>query len=75
MAEDATMPRGAKGISGARAAGDESVPARAWSVPLALSEVSEAGRRIDLVADAQTRAAVATLAGLAGLPRLEAAST
>jgi len=41
-------------------------------VPLAVSEVSEAGRHLDLVADAQTRAAVATLAGLAGLPRLEA---
>src|SRR3954466_12315281 len=72
MAEDATMPRDARGARGARAAGDEAVPARAWNVPLAVSEVSEAGRHLDLVADAQTRAAVATLAGLAGLPRLEA---
>ena len=72
MAEDATMPRGARGTRGARAASDEGTPARAWSVPLAVSEVSEAGRHLDLVADAQTRAAVATLAGLAGLPRLEA---
>jgi uncharacterized metal-binding protein YceD (DUF177 family) len=41
-------------------------------VPLAVSAVSEAGRHLHLVADAQTRAAVATLAGLVGLPRLEA---
>jgi hypothetical protein len=66
------MPRGDRGTRGARAASDEGLPARAWSVPLAVSEVSEAGRHLDLVADAQTRAAVATLAGLAGLPRLEA---
>jgi hypothetical protein len=41
-------------------------------VPLAISDVSEAGRHFHLVADAQARAAVATLAGLAALPRLEA---
>jgi uncharacterized metal-binding protein YceD (DUF177 family) len=41
-------------------------------VPLAVSDVSEAGRHVDLVADAQARAAVAALAGLAALPRLEA---
>ena len=43
-----------------------------WSVPLALGEVSEAGRHLDLVADAPMRAAIAKLAGLAALPRLEA---
>ena len=59
------MPRGAKG--------EERVYRHvAWSVPLAISDVSEAGRHLDLVADAQARAAVATLAGLAALPRLEA---
>jgi uncharacterized metal-binding protein YceD (DUF177 family) len=72
MAEDATMPRGARDTRGARKAGDDGASARAWSVPLAVSEVSEAGRHLDLVADAQARAAVAKLAGLAGLPRLEA---
>jgi uncharacterized metal-binding protein YceD (DUF177 family) len=41
-------------------------------VPLAIGDVSEAGRHFDLVADAQARAAVATLVGLAALPRLEA---
>jgi uncharacterized metal-binding protein YceD (DUF177 family) len=72
MAEDATMPRDAGGTRGAKAASDEGVRARAWSVPLAVSAVSEAGRHLHLVADAQTRAAVATLAGLVGLLRLEA---
>lgn len=62
-AEEGSMPRGA---------GDKGVSARGWNVPLAISEVSEAGRHIDLVADAQARAAVAKLAGLAALPRLEA---
>jgi uncharacterized metal-binding protein YceD (DUF177 family) len=45
---------------------------RPWSVPLAVSEVPETGRHIDLAADAHTRAAIARLAGLAALPRLEA---
>ena len=43
-----------------------------WSVPLALSEVPEGGRHLDLVADQQTRAAVAEQAGLDALPRLQA---
>lgn len=43
-----------------------------WSVPLAVSEVPESGRHIDLVADERARAAVAELAGLAALPRLSA---
>jgi uncharacterized metal-binding protein YceD (DUF177 family) len=45
---------------------------RPWSVPLAVSEVPDTGRHIDLAADAQARAVVARLAGLAALPRLEA---
>jgi uncharacterized metal-binding protein YceD (DUF177 family) len=45
---------------------------RPWSVPLAVSEVPETGRHIDLTADAHARAAVAKLARLAALPRLEA---
>lgn len=61
------MPRGARG-----AKGEEGVSACGWSVPLAITDVSEAGRHLDLVANAQARAAVATLAGLAALPRLEA---
>ena len=45
---------------------------RPWSAPLAVSEVPETGRHIDLVADEGTHAAVAKLAGLADLPRLAA---
>ena len=43
-----------------------------WSVPLAVSDVPESGRHIDLVADEQARAAIARLAGLRDLPRLTA---
>jgi hypothetical protein len=46
--------------------------ARPWSVPVTIGDVPEAGRRLDLVADPQTRAAIAKLAGLAALPRLVA---
>ena len=45
---------------------------RPWSVPLAVSGVPDTGRHLDLAADAPTRAAIAKLAGLAALPRLEA---
>src|SRR5437870_9568933 len=45
---------------------------RPWRVPLALSDVPETGRHLDLAADAQARAAIAKLAGLAALPRLDA---
>jgi Large ribosomal RNA subunit accumulation protein YceD len=43
-----------------------------WSVPVALHEVPETGRSFVLVADEHTRAAIAKLAGLRALPRLEA---
>ena len=43
-----------------------------WSVPVKIEEVTEAGRHFDLVADAGTRAAVARVAGLRDLSRLEA---
>jgi hypothetical protein len=45
---------------------------RPWSVPVARHEVAETGRRFDLAADDRVRAAVARLAGLRALPRLEA---
>jgi len=41
-------------------------------VRLDQSDVPETGRHVDLVADAETRAAIAELAGVAGLPRLAA---
>ena len=43
-----------------------------WSVPVALHEVPETGRSFTLVADDRAREAVAKLAGLRSLPRLEA---
>ena len=45
---------------------------RPWSVPLALSDVPEIGRHLDLVADAPTRDAIARLANITALPRLSA---
>jgi Large ribosomal RNA subunit accumulation protein YceD len=50
----------------------ERVSSSPWSVPIAFGDVPETGRHLDLVADAQARAAIAELAGLAGLPRLDA---
>jgi hypothetical protein len=44
-----------------------------WQVAVAVEDVAETGAHFDLVADAQVRAAVARLAGLRDLPRLEAA--
>jgi uncharacterized metal-binding protein YceD (DUF177 family) len=43
-----------------------------WSAPVAVHEVPEPGRHVDLVADEGTRAAVAQAAGLRTLPRLDA---
>ncbi len=43
-----------------------------WQIPVAVEDVAETGVRFDLVADAQVRAAVARMAGLRDLPRLEA---
>jgi hypothetical protein len=44
-----------------------------WRVPVAVDDIPEAGRHFDLVADGDVRAAVARLAGVRDLPRLEAA--
>jgi hypothetical protein len=50
----------------------KSVPPH-WLVPVTVDEIpEEGGQRFDLVADAPTRAAVARIAGLRDLPRLEA---
>src|SRR5262249_19948551 len=45
---------------------------RPWSVPLAASDVPDGGRHLDLVAGEGVRAAIARLAGLDAVPRLEA---
>jgi hypothetical protein len=44
----------------------------AWHVPVSVADIPEAGQHFDLVADAPVRAAVARIAGLRDLPRLEA---
>jgi hypothetical protein len=43
-----------------------------WSVPIALHEVPETGRTVELIPEEHTRAAIARLAGLRSLPRLHA---
>lgn len=43
-----------------------------WSVPIRLDEVPESGLRRDLAADAAIRSALARVAGVDELPRLEA---
>jgi len=43
-----------------------------WSLPVAVADIPETGRWFDLVADAHRRAAIAKVAGVPGLPRLEA---
>lgn len=50
----------------------EGHPARPWHVPVAVADVAETGEHFDLIADADTRAGVARVAGLRDLPRLEA---
>jgi uncharacterized metal-binding protein YceD (DUF177 family) len=45
---------------------------RPWSVPVAVHDVPETGRRFDLLADEATRRDIAALAGLRALPRLSA---
>ena len=56
----------------AKAVPDKTAPDPFWSVPIAVDEIPETGRRVDLAADARTREAIAKAAGLAALPRLEA---
>jgi Large ribosomal RNA subunit accumulation protein YceD len=43
-----------------------------WSAPVALHQVPETGRPVELVPDEATRAAVAEVVGVRALPRLEA---
>lgn len=43
-----------------------------WSVPVALANIPDDGKRFEIVADEATRAQVAELAGLRALPRLQA---
>lgn len=43
-----------------------------WRVPIAVEDVAETGQHVELVADADIRAALAKVAGLRELPRLAA---
>lgn len=43
-----------------------------WSAPVALRDVPETGRHVELVADERTRAAIVESIGLRALPRLKA---
>lgn len=45
---------------------------RPWSLPVRLEEVPEAGRRVEIEADAATREALAKLAGVEGIERIVA---
>ena len=47
-------------------------PEAPWRVVVTVADVAETGEHVDLVADAETRAAIARIAGLRDLPRLEA---
>jgi uncharacterized metal-binding protein YceD (DUF177 family) len=54
----------------------QSIPAPAmasfWSVPVAVADIPETGRHIELQADGPIRDAIAGAAGLSALPRLDA---
>jgi len=43
-----------------------------WSVPIAITDIPDGGRRFDLLADEATRVEVARIAGLRALPQLRA---
>jgi len=47
-------------------------PAQPWHVPVRLEDVPETGLHLAVAADAQVRAGLAALGGVAGMPRLEA---
>jgi len=47
-------------------------PQSLWSVPIRAEDVPETGQQVALVADEATRQAIAKVAGLRSLPRLEA---
>jgi uncharacterized metal-binding protein YceD (DUF177 family) len=50
----------------------KSAAAAPWQMPVAAEDVPETGQHFDLVADENVRAAVARVAGLRELPRLQA---
>ncbi|HEY1543317.1 MAG TPA: DUF177 domain-containing protein [Xanthobacteraceae bacterium] len=63
------MAKGAKRRSSSPSSNPSNSP---WSVPVRRDDVPENGLHLDLAADAATRAAIAALAGVEAVPRLEA---
>jgi hypothetical protein len=47
-------------------------PAQPWHVPVRLEDVPETGLHLDIVADEDVRAGLAALAGVDGMPQVEA---
>jgi uncharacterized metal-binding protein YceD (DUF177 family) len=68
MSRDARPPKGTL-KSASKSMPDSRPP---WSVPVAVRDIPETGRHFDLVADENTRAAVANAIGVRALPRLAA---
>jgi uncharacterized metal-binding protein YceD (DUF177 family) len=72
MSRDARPPKGMPKRTSARASASTPDSRPPWGVPVAARDVPETGRHFDLVADENTRAAVAQAIGLRALPRLTA---
>lgn len=58
--------------SGKQATTKQSLRDPPWTLPVAVAEIPEAGRRFDLAPDARTRANIANVAAVLALPRLKA---
>jgi hypothetical protein len=72
MSRDARPPKGMPKRTSARAPASTPDSRPPWGVPVAVRDVPETGRHFDLVADENTRAAVAEALGVRALPRLAA---
>ena len=51
---------------------ERKTPGPPWTFPVAVADIPEAGRHVDIAADGRARAAIAEAAGLAALERLTA---
>ncbi len=58
--------------SGKQTSPKQASPNPPWSLPVAVAEIPETGRRFDLVPDEQRREAIANVAAVRALPRLRA---
>jgi uncharacterized metal-binding protein YceD (DUF177 family) len=55
-----------------QASNKQRIPDPPWSLPVAVAEIPDTGRRFELAADARTREAVAKVAAVLAVPRLKA---